>query len=306
MRAGRRRLASFRILLQVLPLTSFATFLGTLLACRATFISEGPHGGIVRFPSLNGSMPVNFTEMWESCVDHLCDISAYGGWPQGDREHRIFVGGFIALAAQLAILVAGRLALVAAAASPAETNPHVGCCCGRCHARPLRVASACGFGAIFLLLPMAYFKFYDFRHPVHFLSAFLLFILLAVAEMTDAALQLRLIQRGDALLSRNQQLLVYWNRTFSVGGLALFAGWLCTQLSILEWLAASLPFFYFLPWSFQVNWLWDLSCGAQASTASAADTLISLPGQPVFCVQATQALSGLTGNSVRVAGAAGG
>jgi len=296
------RVAGFRILLQVLPLTSFATLLGTLLLCRYTFIREGPHGGIVRFPSINGSIPVNFTEMWQDCAERLCDISAYGGWPEGVREHGIFVGGFIALAAQLAILVAGRLALVAAAASPAETNQHVGCCCGRCHGKPLRVASACGFGAIFLLLPMAYFKFW--ANPLHFLSAFLLFILLALAEMTDAALQLRLMQRGDALLSGRQRLLVYWNRTFSFGGLALFAGWMCTGLSILEWLAASLPFFYFLPWSFQVNWLWKLACGTQASTASAVETLISLPGEPVLCVQATQ--GGLAGNSVRVAGAAGG
>lgn len=298
------RLSGFRILLQVLPLTSFATLLGTLLACRATFISEGPHGGIVRFPSLNGTIPVNFTDEWQACKDHLCDISAYGGWPEGAREHSIFVGGFVALAAQLAILVGGRLALVAAAASPAETNPHVGCCCGHCHGKPLRVASACGFGAIFLLLPMAYFKFWD--NPLHFLSAFLLFILLALAEMTDAALQLRLMRRGNdsALLSGRQRLLVYWNKTFSVGGLALFAGWMCTGLSILEWFAASLPFFYFLPWSFQVNWLWSLACGAEAGTASAADSLISLPGQPVLCVQAAQC--SLAGNSVRVAGAAGG
>ncbi|CAK0899913.1 unnamed protein product [Prorocentrum cordatum] len=71
-----------------------------------------------------------------------------------------------------------------------------------------------------------------------------------------------------------------------------------------EWCAASLPFFYFLPWSFQVNWLWKLACGDEADTASAGDTLISLPNSsaPVSCVQATQ--GSLAGNSVRVASAA--
>ncbi|CAK0899912.1 unnamed protein product [Prorocentrum cordatum] len=129
-----------------------------------------------------------------------------------DLPARLGPRGFVALAAQLAVLVAGRLALVAAAALPAETNPHVG-------APSLEKGGVASGGE---------------ANPLHFLSAFLLFILLALAEMTDAALQLRLMQRGDAPLSRRQRLLVYWNNTFSLGGLALFAGWLFTGLSILD------------------------------------------------------------------------
>merc|ERR1719401_1120893 len=165
---------------------------------------------------------------------------------------------------------------MSAAASPAETNPLIGCCCTFCHRRPLRVASACGFSAVFLLLPMAYFEFW--ANPLHFLSAFLLFILLALAETADAVMQRRLMlrQAGQEPLSKSRQLLVCWNRTFSVGGLVLFFGWMLFQLSIAEWVAATLPFFYFLPWSFQVSWLWQLACTNESSQRSAVGSLISL------------------------------
>ena len=63
-------------------------------------------------------------------MEELCDISLYGGWPEG-TEHGIFRAGFSLLALQLAVMVLGRLGHLHSAA-PRELRQDLPCpmeCC---------------------------------------------------------------------------------------------------------------------------------------------------------------------------------
>ena len=110
-------------LLRILPLTSLATYSGTLYLCWRRFLEEGPHGGVQDM--MMGMVTVNFTNEYEHCVEDLCDISLYGGWPEG-TEHGIFRVGFSLLALQLAVMVFGRLGLLHSAA-PRELREDLPC-----------------------------------------------------------------------------------------------------------------------------------------------------------------------------------
>lgn len=273
---------AFRLLLQLLPFTALASFVATLWACFTVFVNEGPHGGV---RTIYGQR-MNFTFQWELCTEYLCDISAYGGWPDG-REGSVFQTGLSVVSLQLLVLVAGRLALLAAAARPEEVNrPLVctdACCCCCCGRRPMRLAAVCGLVAALCLIPVAFIPFWV--SPLHFLSAFLLFGLLFAAQFVDATMQLRMLSRGradescqssPARLSLAARLLVLWNGVCSGGSILCFVGWIVTQLSLLEWVAAVLPFVYFLAWSFQVDWLWNLSRAKAEMSRSIVGESISM------------------------------
>ena len=61
----------FRAALQALPVTALLTYGGTLWACAALFVAEGPHGGVHRFvifANISLSGPVNFTAAWQDCL----------------------------------------------------------------------------------------------------------------------------------------------------------------------------------------------------------------------------------------------
>jgi len=192
---------------------------------------------------------------WSMCRDALCDISAYGGWP-GGREHAIFRVGFSALALQLMAMIGGRMVLLSSAAPLEVRRPSI--CCSR---SPLCVAGCSGASSTIFLLPMAFIPFYV--SALHFISAFFVFVLLAVAEAHDALMQWRIMRPAEGALSRRSLCLMIWNCVFSVGGVLCFVGWIVGSafggLTEAEWIAATMPFFYFLPWIPQVRWLSGLA-----------------------------------------------
>ena len=292
----------FRAALQALPVTALLTYGGTLWACAALFVAEGPHGGVHRFvifANISLSGPVNFTALWEDCATGLCDISEYGGWPEG-REHAVFRAGFTALAVQLLALVVGRLGLLHVAA-PRELRQGVcTACCPHTAAdrlcSPLLLGAVAATLAIAALLPMAWIPFYT--SMFHFLSAAVTFIALAVAQAADALVQLRILRRGAGQpadggagcggclegLGTEAQLLLCYNAFFASFGLLCFVAWLLLGLTLAEWLAATAPFFYFLPFGFQVTWLHGMSSqgtyAALLSDAAAADSALVSPLAP--------------------------
>merc|ERR1712061_173357 len=85
--------------------------------------------------------------------------------------------------------------------------------------------------------------------PLHFCAAVGLFMSLGVSEITEMTVQRRM--GGHPCLH-------IWNICFSVGGLLFFGLWLIIAEimhkrsgSYFEWIAATMPFLYFLPWPYQ-------------------------------------------------------
>jgi len=106
---------------------------------------------------------------------------------------------------------------------------------------------------------MCYIPFYT--SGWHFGSAVITFIALAVAEISDSIVQLRILRQkrpGRACgsctaLSRRGCVLNAWNFVMSAGGLVCFVLWPFSGSTYFEWMAASLPFFYFVPFMYQVS-----------------------------------------------------
>ena len=85
-------------------------------------------------------------------------------------------------------------------------------------------------------------------------------------------------------LGTEAQLLLCYNAFFASFGLLCFVAWLLLGLTLAEWLAATAPFFYFLPFGFQVSWLHGMSSqgtyAALLSDAAAADSALVSPLAP--------------------------
>ena len=270
----------FRRCLRVLPLTCAFTFFATLLLVHSTYTTLGLHPpqGIVCQDQassawiapttcleqhiLNTSTTLryfNISKLYATCRSQLCDISVYGGWFAGP-EHVYFRTGMTVLAVQLLLLLYGRMGLLQYVAPEELRQP---CCCAgivvvrnqETCCSPSRCATLFGPVAVLCILPMAFIPFYV--SMFHFLSAVVTFLTLAIAELADAVVQLRILQRrspGSVCcdLSGVGMLQVVFNFTFAAGGLLCFVLWGVS--TYFEWLAASLPFLYFAPFVWQMNW----------------------------------------------------
>jgi hypothetical protein len=271
----------FRRVLRFLPVTCAITFFTTLLVVHATYVSVGlhpPQGIVCQYNTSNTwlSPPIclknylantsrstniqyyNITELYTTCRHQLCDISVYGGWFAGP-EHTYFRIGMTLLAAQLLVLLYGRLGLLHVIAPDDLKAP---CCCTgsvvsyrETCCSPSRCATIFGPLATLCLLPMAFIPFYT--SVFHVLSAVVTFITLAIAELSDAIVQLRILRTlrpGSLCCDLNGRgcLTVVFNFTCALGGLLCFCLWGFS--TYFEWLAASLPFFYFAPFVWQTDW----------------------------------------------------
>ena len=273
----------FRQILSILPITCAITFFTTLIAVYTTFTSEGLHPplGIVCFDKIsfqwdnptkcrqmfqanrtNDHTFHNVTTIYNYCSTHLCDISVYGGWFDGN-EHTIFRVGISFLSIQLLILLYGRLGVLQHVAPEELQRP---CCCtgsvvtnSEACCSPSRCATVFGPCAVIFLIPMSFITFY--QNGWHFGSAVITFVTLAIAEISDSIVQQRILQHAPAggncccHLNLNGCLLNTYNFVMSTGGLLCFAGWIVTGATYFEWIAASLPFFYFIPFAYQtLSW----------------------------------------------------
>jgi hypothetical protein len=89
------------------------------------------------------------------------------------------------------------------------------------------------------MLPMAVIKLFD--SPWHLVAAIVIFVSLGVCEITDTIVQHKVGARA---------VLNVWNYIFSIGGLVCFVGWFVVG-SYSQWIAATMPFLYFMPWPCQ-------------------------------------------------------
>ena len=130
----------------------------------------------------------------------------------------------------------------------------------------MKIGLVFGFIASFLLAPMSIIRFYE--SAWHFVCAVLLFVFLAVAQLCDSLVMMGILRHvNGGILSLKGALLCAWNVLCSLGGLLCFLAWISFQATLLEWVAATLPFLFFLPWIAQVDWLllnlsdqqWDMT-----------------------------------------------
>eukprot|EP00928_Gymnodinium_smaydae_P074956 TRINITY_DN57975_c0_g1_i1.p2 TRINITY_DN57975_c0_g1~~TRINITY_DN57975_c0_g1_i1.p2 ORF type:complete len:220 (-),score=26.24 TRINITY_DN57975_c0_g1_i1:126-764(-) len=157
------------------------------------------------------------------CEKLICDISVYGGWPPGEEEQYIFRGGFTLLVFLLILAVRRRFADTAA------------------------LGALCFFGiAMVTLLLMAWIPFWASRW--HFICAALTFVFLPIGQCMDASAD----KNASESLTRLRHVIigstVLLFFTWAISPLLTSSG---MPLSILEYPAATLPFVYFMTWSWQ-------------------------------------------------------
>ena len=104
--------------------------------------------------------------------DILLDISVYGNYLP---EHQIFGTGFTYLALEMAIMICARISLIKTLARASGGSIPVSLCC-----TGVSGLFACGF-----LIPMGWIG--CFTSNVHFMSAIMVFVSIAVAECSDTA-----------------------------------------------------------------------------------------------------------------------
>jgi len=215
-----------RAVLKIVPFTAVSTFVFTLYRCYSQLSAAVPDD-VVDFCAKR--------DIEKECAAKFCDISVYLGCTK--TGYAIAVRGFSALSIQLVVLVAARFVFLSY-----MPHAHIRGTCKCCHYECCSTGCCGSVGGLFAavaLLPMAFIQFYV--SAWHFIAAIVIFVSLGVAEIADAQIQKNM--EVSCFLS-------WFNTIFSIGGLVCFGGWFVIG-PISQYLAATMPFFYFLPWAYQ-------------------------------------------------------